>query len=80
MGWQQARDIGLHALLHLRGERQSPIVEQAVIYAWCAVLIRAKVTNQQDLPAFIDAISFTLAVTVFNARLMPTAKTVGLAM
>jgi hypothetical protein len=80
MGWQQARDIGLHALLHLCGERQSPIVEQAVIYAWRTVLIGAKVTNQQDLSALLDAISPTLTVTVLNARLMPTAKAVGLAM
>jgi hypothetical protein len=80
VGRQQARHIGFDTLFQIGRQRQPPIIEQAVIHPRRTVLLRAKVANQQDLPAFLDAVGLALAIAVLNARLVPTAKTIGLPM
>jgi len=77
---QQACHIGLDAFFQIGREGQPPIIEQVVIHPRRTVFFRAEVANQQDLPAFFDAVGLALAIAVLHTRLVPTAKTVGLPM
>ena len=80
MGWQQTRYISLHAFLQFGGQRQAPIIEQAVVNTGRTVLIGTKVANQQDLPAFFDAISLAFAIAILDTCLVPAAKAIRLPM
>jgi hypothetical protein len=44
------------------------------------VLIWAKVTNQQDLPAFFNAVCLALAIAILHARFVTATETVSLPM